>query len=189
MIFDAAPRATLHRAPLALLLALGTALAPVAASAQGAAAAPPARSATVTGPWTRPSAQAGRGWTRLRVAKWTLLGVASGFGVYALTHSSRADRDYGDLRTLCNEDPAGCTLDGGRYLEPRAESLYRGSLREDRRAQVGILGGQLTLLGSVALFVLDLRNVRGPGNIPYPAAGLERSPGPRRVAAGASVRF
>lgn len=189
MIFDAAPRSMLHRAPLGLLLALGPALAPAAASAQPAAGAPAARSVAVAGPWTRSSAETGRGWTRLRVAKWTLLGVASGFGVYALTHSSRADRDYGDLRTLCNENPAGCTLDGGRYLEPRAESLYRGSLREDRRAQVGILGGQLTLLGSVALFVLDLRNVHGPGNIPYPAAGLERSPGPRRVAAGASVRF
>ena len=137
------------------------------------------------------AAQAGRsrGWTRVRVAKWALLGAATGFGVYALTHSSRADRDYGELRTLCSSDPDGCSLEGGRYAADAAESLYRSSVREDRRAQLGIIGGQLTLLGSVALFVYDLRNVGGPENIPYPASGLRWIPTARRAAVGASVRF
>lgn len=155
-------------AALALAGAMATAALPAPAPAQAAAA---------------------RGWTRVRVAKWTLLGVATGFGVYALTHSSRADRDYGRLRTLCTADPDGCSLDGGRYAADAAEALYQGSVREDRRAQLGIIGGQLTLLGSVALFVYDLRNARGPGNIPYPAAGLTRAPAGRGVAVGARVRF
>ena len=128
--------------------------------------------------------KAGRGWTAIRVAKWALLGVAAGFGTYALTHSDRADRAYGDLRALCSEEPNACEIDGGRYMGARAESLYRGSVREDRRAQVGILGGQLALLGSVALFVVDLRNGRGPENIPFPGAGLRRG-----VVVGATLRF
>lgn len=130
-----------------------------------------------------------RGWTRVRIAKWALLGAATGFGAYALTHSSRADRDYGELRTFCTDDPHGCALDRGRYAAAAAEALYRSSVREDRRAQLGILGGQLTLLGSVALFVYDLRNARGPENIPYPGSALSRVPAGRRVALGASVRF
>ena len=31
-----------------------------------------------------------------------------------------ADRDYGQLRTLCTSDPGGCSLDGGRYAEGAA---------------------------------------------------------------------
>ena len=155
-------------AALALAITIATAVLPAPAAAQAGPA---------------------RGWTRVRVAKWTLLGVATGFGVYALTHSNRADRDYGDLRTLCTSDPDGCSLSDGRYAADAAEALYRSSVREDRRAQLGIIGGQLTLLGSVALFVYDLRNARGPENIPYPAAGLTRGAPPRHVGVGARVRF
>ena len=38
----------------------------------------------------------------------------------------------------------------------------------DRRAQIGILGGQLSLLGSVGLFIYDLRpHHETPENIPF----------------------
>ena len=40
--------------------------------------------------------------------------------------------------------------------------------RTDRRAQIGILGGQLSLLGSVGLFIYDLRpHHETPENIPF----------------------
>jgi hypothetical protein len=149
---------------------------------------PPAARGTAPLQLATPATPA-RGWTAVRAAKWTLLGVAAGFGLYALTHSSRADRAYGELRTLCADDPSGCTLSEGRYAGARAEALYRGSLREDRRAQVGIVAGQVTLLGSVALFVYDLRNGRGPENIPFPGAGLRLTPSGHRVAVGARLRF
>jgi hypothetical protein len=155
---------------LALAFALVGAL-PATSQAQAAPAAP------------------SRGWTRVRVAKWALLGAATGFAVYALNHSSRAEHDYGRLRALCDTDPDGCSLDAGRYAADEAEALYQSSLREDQRAQRAIIGGQVVLLGSVALFVYDLRNARGPQNIPYPSAGLARAATPRGVAVGARLRF
>lgn len=109
-----------------------------------------------------------RGWTAVRVAKWALLGATVGLGYYALKQSTRADRAYSDLRHLCVTAPSSCTLDAGRYPDAHAETLFATSLRHDRRAQAGIVGGQVTLLGSAALFVYDLRNGRGPENIPFP---------------------
>lgn len=112
--------------------------------------------------------EARRSWTAVRVAKWALLGATVGLGYYALKQSTRADRAYSDLRHLCVTAPSSCTLDAGRYPDAHAEALYATSLRHDRRAQAGILGGQATLLGSAALFVYDLRNGHGPENIPFP---------------------
>ena len=134
-----------------------------------------------------PGAERGA-WTRVRVAKWALLGATVGFGLYALSHSTRAERDYDDLRRLCVAEPASCTLEEGRYEAAAAEALYQSSVREDRRAQVGIVAGEVALLGSVGLFVYDLRNGRGPANIPYPA-GSERVAPRRAFAVGAALRF
>lgn len=158
-----------RRAPLLLVLAVAIA----GAGLPGRAAAQP------------PASRSER--VAVRVGKWVLLGAAIGFGTYALSHSNRADRAYGDLRELCATDAASCRISDGHYGAADAEALYRASVREDRRAQVGILGGQVTLLGSVALFVYDLRNGRGPANIPYPGATLDRSP--PGVALGARLEF
>jgi hypothetical protein len=122
-----------------------------------------------------PARQGRPGWTPVRVAKWALLGTAVGFAGYALTHSTRADDAYSGLRELCNREPDRCRLTNGHYEDSEAEALYRGSTREDRRAQVGIFGGQIALLGSAALFIYDLRNGRGPVNIPYPSSARARA--------------
>jgi len=116
-----------------------------------------------------PLRQPAQGWTRVRVAKWALLGAAAGFGLYALQHTSRAQQAYETLSRRCLGDPDRCELANGRYADPATEALYQRSGREDRRAQLGIIGGQVTLFGSAALFIYDLRNSRGPENIPYPA--------------------
>ena len=71
-----------------------------------------------------------------------------------------------------DEERRGCS-------DETAERYYRTAQEEDRRAQVGIVGGQVTLLGSVGLFIYDLRNGRGPENIPYPTRA--------RSAAGGSI--
>lgn len=110
------------------------------------------------------------GWTRVRIAKWALLGAAIGFGSYALIQSAHADDQFAQLRRQCQVNPASCQLDAGRYTDPAAELLYQGARASDRLARFGIIGGQVTLLGSVGLFVYDLRNDRGPNDIPYPPA-------------------
>jgi hypothetical protein len=122
------------------------------------------------------------GWTKARIAKWALLGAAIGFGSYALVESGRADDYYGELRTLCRLQPDSCRLENGSYADPTAERFYDQAAAADRRARIGIIGGQVTLLGSVAFFVYDLRNGRGPDDIPYP-------PSRAGMAVGLSLNF
>ncbi len=109
-----------------------------------------------------------RGPPVVRIAKWSLLGIAGGLGLYALRHSTRAEDAYADLRDICLASPARCDHGAGRYADTEAEALYHRAIREDRQAQLGIFGGQMTLFGSVGLFIYDLRDDRTPTTIPYP---------------------
>jgi hypothetical protein len=104
----------------------------------------------------------------VKVAKWGLLGAAVGLGVFALRRSIAAEDAYDELRALCVDNPGRCAHAGGSYSDTDAERLYDRAQREDRSAQIGIYGGQAALLGSVALFIVDLRGDREPTNIPYP---------------------
>ena len=55
--------------------------------------------------------------------------------------------------------------------------------RADSRAQFGIVGGQLALLGSVGLFIYDLRpHDHTPENIPYEQASPDAGDDPGRGA-------
>ena len=123
---------------------------------------------------TPAGAPARGGWSAVRVAKWALLGAAVSFGVYALTESRRGDAAYAELRALCRADQTRCRMAGRRYAAPEAEALYGRATAADRRAQIGIIGGQVTLLGSAGLFLYDLRNGRGPSDIPYPSGAGAR---------------
>ena len=126
-------------------------------------------------------------WTPVRVLKWAMLGTAIGFGAYALVHSTRADDAYTELRQICDATPDRCRITGaGPYEDAAVEELFTQTRHEDRRAQVGIVGGQVTLFGSVGLFIYDLRHARGPENIPYPSAREMGGPG---LAAGVRVPF
>ena len=104
----------------------------------------------------------------VRFAKWGLLGLAGGLGLYALRHSTRAEAAYDDLRTICRTTPSRCEHQGGRYNDEAAEALYDRALAEDRKAQLGIFGGQTMLFGSVGLFIYDLRDGEEPTTMPYP---------------------
>ena len=104
----------------------------------------------------------------VKFAKWGLLGVAGGLGLYALQHSTRAEDAYAELRAICLDAPSRCEHGGGRYGDPEAEHLYNRAISEDRQAQLGIFGGQATLFASVGLFIYDLRDDRTPTTIPYP---------------------
>lgn len=112
-----------------------------------------------------------RGPPVIKIAKWSLLGIAGGLGLYALQHSTRAEDAYVDLRNICLASPVRCDHRGGRYTDSEAEGLYQRAIREDRQAQLGIFGGQMTLFGSVGLFIYDLRDDRTPTTIPYPGTG------------------
>ena len=111
----------------------------------------------------------GHDWTMVRVAKWALLGGAVGLGAYALQNSRVAEHAYAQLRERCAVDGDRCVVENGHYTDPTTEALFTRSTSADRRAQVGIYGGQVAALGSVALFIYDLRNGQGPSDIPYPS--------------------
>ncbi|MGH7664989.1 MAG: hypothetical protein ACRENI_11940 [Gemmatimonadaceae bacterium] len=136
-----------------------------------------------------------REWSTIGVAKWALLAAAVGLGAYALSSSARADDAYERLRDICAADSQRCEISGGRYLDERAESLYQLSQDRDRHARVGIFGGQAALLGSVGLFVYELRRSDPePENIPYPVPPPEESGdtsarGSGRVAVGVSLAY
>lgn len=105
----------------------------------------------------------------LRIGKWTMLGAALGMGAYALVRSQDAEQQYEALRRLCDENQSRCQLQSRQYADPEAERLYQTAILHDRRARIGIIGAQVSLLGSVALFIADLGNDRGPADIPYPS--------------------
>lgn len=128
-----------------------------------------------------------RRWTVVRVAKWTLLAAAAGFAAYAVSQTSQAEENYEELGRICDADPTRCDLVDGRYADPSLERLFRETADHDQRAQVGIIGAQATLFGSVGLFIWDLRNDRGPQNIPYPSHAQRTAP--RGIAIGARIAF
>ena len=123
-----------------------------------------------------------------RIAKWVLAGATIALGVYAFAQHDAAEREHARLRDRCDSAPELCTVTDGRYIDPESEALHQRAVRHDRRARTGIVAGQITLLGGVALFLYDLRNDGGPDNIPYPTQqGF--TPTERSVYIGARVAF
>jgi hypothetical protein len=119
-------------------------------------------------------------WRKLaRIGKWLLAGATVGLGVYAYAEHAAAERAHDDLRDRCDSSPALCTVVDGRYSDADSETLHQRAVGHDRRARTGIVAGQITLLGGVALFLYDLRDDGGPDNIPYPSS--------RRPAQGSSA--
>ena len=127
-------------------------------------------------------------WTPVRIAKWTLLAAAAGMAAYALDHSTAAAQTDDRLRALCTAEPERCQVENGAYVDAAAEALYQRVTREDHLARVGIVGGQVALIGSVGLFVYDLRNGQGPRDIPYPSLAA-RSARSARYVMGLRVAF
>ena len=132
---------------------------------------------------------AGRDWRgTARVAKWVLAGATIALGIYAFAEHDKAESEQARLRDRCDSAPGLCTVTDGRYTDPESEALHQRAVRHDRHARMGIVAGQITLLGGVALFLYDLRNDGGPDNIPYPAQ-RRFTPTERSVYIGARVAF
>jgi hypothetical protein len=123
---------------------------------------------------TAPASAPHRPPALVRYGKWAALGLAAG-SLYlgAATHHD-ADRAYSDLLDYCRASgPCPIGLDG-RYTNPGAEALYRRVRDRDRAARIWLVGGQVALLTSAALFLVDLQHGGEPPNIPfapYVAAG------------------
>lgn len=130
-----------------------------------------------------------RDWRSVaRVAKWVFAGATIALGAYAYTEHDTAERLHARLRNRCDRAPEVCMVADGRYTDLESEALHQHAVRHDRRARTGIVAGQITLLGGVALFLYDLRGDGRPDNIPYPSP-RRTSLHHRTVMLGARVPF
>jgi hypothetical protein len=125
----------------------------------------------VAGAQEIPAAPAPRGWSRsiVHYGKWATAATAVGLTMLAAREHASAQESWRRLIALCRGDNAACQLraDGG-YVDYNAEVLYQRTAYYDRRARGRLLGGQVALLASAALFIMDLRHQGGnPPNIPF----------------------
>ena|SRR5687767_7948087 len=102
--------------------------------------------------------------------KWlTAAGVAA-FTVVAATEHRLSRRDWDRLLTICRSAQDACRKGSdGRYVRSDAEALYQRSRAYDRRANRWLVGAQVSLIATTALFIIDLHPGEGPENIPFPA--------------------
>lgn len=106
--------------------------------------------------------------------KWLTAASVAAFTVVAATEHRLSRRDWNSLLTICRSDRDACAVGAdGRYLRSDAEALYQRSRVYDRRANRWLVGAQLSLIATTALFIIDLNPGQGPENIPFPADQLE----------------
>jgi hypothetical protein len=119
--------------------------------------------------------------TIVRAGKWIALGAATAATVLGIRAHNTADRHLERLRDYC-AFRGPCTLGpDGRYANPDAEAIYRDIVRGDRAARAYLASAQVALLGSVVLWVWDLRHRTRPANEPYGGPLLEQHRGSLRA--------
>src|SRR5690606_26085490 len=86
----------------------------------------------------------------------------------ALDRGASDDR-RAELRAYCAGAPAGCfTGPDGTFADPHAASLEAAADARGERAHRLLVAGQLSLIATGVLFVIDLvHGSDGPDNIPY----------------------
>ena len=106
--------------------------------------------------------------------KWLTAAGVVAFTVVAATEHRLSRRDWNSLLTICRSQQDACVVGSdGRYVRTDAEALFQRSRTYDRRANRWLVGAQLSLIATTALFVIDLNPGDGPENIPFPANQLE----------------
>lgn len=111
----------------------------------------------------------------VRYGKWAALGAAVASTALGIHSHNSANTAFNDLRDYCGATGSCALGTDGRYADAGAEALYREVSRGDRRARTWLIAGQAALIGSVALFVIDLSGRGRPGNEPF--SGLVVAPG------------
>jgi hypothetical protein len=104
----------------------------------------------------------------VRIGKWLTLGGAAGAAAYGVQMNAESDRRYADLERLCQDTPERCVRTStGEFAEIELEREYQEILRLDDRAKLALVVGQVSILASVVLFVLDLPRGASGEDIPY----------------------
>jgi hypothetical protein len=107
-------------------------------------------------------------WRPLRIAKWTLLAAGTASAGYGFSTNRDADERYVEIEQICQTTPARCAGGAtGRYADPALEAMYQDVRSLDNRSRLALIAGQVSLISSVVLFILDLRTDSSPPNVPY----------------------
>lgn len=116
-----------------------------------------------------------------RYGKWASAVAAIGFTILAAHEHQTANVSWNQLLALCTENNAACVQRAdGHYVDSDAERLYQRTVYYDRRARRRLIAGQVALLASATLFILDLRHSHGqPPNIPFHGLEVTAEPSAR----------
>lgn len=108
-------------------------------------------------------------WTPVRVAKWSTLGASTSALIYGFTQNRSADREYASIERMCSDNPGSCARadNSDVFADAALEQRYQKVLRRDDRARTALVAGQLGLLASLALFIIDLPGSATPKTVPY----------------------
>jgi hypothetical protein len=147
-------------------LARGASLAAVLAAA-AVLSAPAAVRAQTPSPAQAPPPTPTRPPAAVRIGKWAALGLAAGFTAMGAVTHDRADRNYESLLDYCRANGPCPVRADGRYGNAGAEEIYRRVRGDDRAARAWLAGGQVALVGSAVLFIMELQRKKEPENIPF----------------------
>jgi hypothetical protein len=107
-------------------------------------------------------------WRPLRIAKWATLAAGTASAGYGFSANRDADDRYVEIEQICQATPARCAGSAtGPYADPALEAMYQDVRALDRRSRMALIAGQVSLISSVVLFILDLRTDTAPPNVPY----------------------
>lgn len=111
----------------------------------------------------------GSGPDLVSIGKWAALAASIGAGTYGLLAHFDANDKFERLQRICESDSDRCQerTSRGAYADPELENLYQDVLAQDRAAKIALIASQVSIAGSVVLFIMDLGANDAPPNIPY----------------------
>jgi hypothetical protein len=127
----------------------------------------PAQTSAARG-WPQDTAPRANSYALARYGKWVSLGFTATAATYGILANRRADRDYAALERICRDAPARCArTPGGAFSDDALERQYQDVLRLDDRARLALIAGQVAVVATVALFIIDLPRGGSGEDIPY----------------------
>jgi hypothetical protein len=121
----------------------------------------------------------------IKYGKWAAAAIAALTTAVGVHEHNAGNNAYAALVGYCSQIAVCRIAPDGRYADARAEAAYQQVVRDDRAARVWLVAGQVSAVGAAVLFVLELRHVAGPPNIPF--NGLLVEPGLRQTKVGFRV--
>jgi len=142
---------------------------------------------------TTPAPNGGEPWivTASHWGKWPALAGTGALVTMAVVRNGKAKTARTELRDYCIDDLTRCAIVPGPegddiYLDPTAEALYQEYAALTRQARGFLVGSQVGVVVTGAMFLIDLVYQRdGFDNIPYTPFELYSTPD--RL--GLSMRF